>query len=95
METKQEILSGTLALIGAPGMENGPGSKEPKGYLIAIVGRFNLGIDTRLPKPGLAEAIARAAGVGWDAACWSSGSTVTHLGLTRMRDTVQILLGRP
>lgn len=95
METKQEILSETLALIGAPDMENGPGSKEPKGYLIAIVDRFTLGINTRLPKPQLAEAIARAAGVGWDTACWSSGSTVTHLGLTRMRVAVHILLGRP
>ena len=95
METKQEILSQTRALIGAPDMINGPGSKEPKGYLIAIVGRFDLGIDTLLPKPLLAEAIARAAGIGWGTACWSSGSTVTHLGLARVRDAVQILLERP
>lgn len=69
------------------------GSTEPKSILVAVSDVLGLGLDQNLSKPLLAERICRAAGLDWDRTCWSTGSTVTLIGLRRVLTSVRVLTG--
>ena len=77
--------------VGAPPMSTG--STEPKVILVHVNDVLGLGLDERLSKPRFAEAICTAALVPWDASCWSTGSTITSVGLARVLRAVNILTG--
>jgi hypothetical protein len=77
--------------VAVPAMSTG--STEPKAILLSANEILGLNLDQRLSKPKLAEAICSAALVPWDRSCWSAGSTVTSLGLTRVLRAVEILTG--
>lgn len=88
-------------ILGSQDLLTSSGSTEPKRLMEEIVARFRMPIDVRLSKPEVAEAIARAAGVQWDASCDSrcspsgGGSTITLEGLVRLEKAVKILDAQP
>jgi hypothetical protein len=93
-ETKQDVLNDIARIIGRDPYAVSIGSTELKAALTDIDEALRLGLDTDVSKPELAEAIARRAGLDWDEDCDSrhtpsgGGSTVTLLGLQRLREAV-------
>lgn len=100
MPTKQEFIDEIAARLGLPGYRVGdPGSSIPKGFFTDLVAKLGLGINPSLTMPELGRAIVESAGLDWDAGCDSThtpsggGSTVTAVGLERVRDAVERLMG--
>ncbi len=62
----------------------GPGSKEKKAVLEDVADALSLSVDLEQPKPELASSITRALGENWDKTCWSTGQTITLVGLNRV-----------
>lgn len=99
--TKQEAVDRLCELVGHSGLAVGRGSTEPKRVLTMIVEAYDLPIDPRQRKPELGQAIAEAAGLGWDADCDAraspsgGGDTVTLTGLNRLIEAVNILRQSP
>ena len=100
MPTKQDTIDAIFELLREPSPRVGRGSTEPKSVFVRVVTRLGLDAPTTASKPELAEAIARAAAVPWDADCDAraspsgGGSTVTKKGLQRVLEAVESLLGR-
>ena len=69
------------------------GSTEPKKLFELVSDALGLDLDPGLTKPRLAGGICESAGLEWDSACWSSGGTVTVVGLRRVLDAVSLLTG--
>jgi len=94
VETKQDVVTDIARLIGRPPRPLGPGSKELKRVLIDVVEALSLPIDLRQSKPVIASAIVRTAGLRWTPDSDSrrspsgGGSTITRLGLQRLRNAV-------
>jgi len=95
-ESKQDVIDDIARLIDRPARRVSTGSTEPKTVLTDILDV----LARELPKPELAEFIARGGGEGWDSSCDSrlspsgGGDTVTIQGLRRVRDSVKRILGR-
>ena len=64
------------------------GSTEPKELFILINELLGLAIPGNLQKPDVAQQIVELSGGTWTTDCESSGGTVTHLGLEKVRDAV-------
>lgn len=74
-----------LSAVTRSGPESlGPGSKERKSTLTNLARGLHLLVDHNLAKPAFGAALARQLDVTWTAACWSSGQTITLLGLNRL-----------
>jgi len=74
------------ALGGVPNEPLGPGSKEKRSALESL-GRFlDLDLTDTSRKIECGRRIAEELGVDWDAACWSTGDTITLVGLNRLID---------
>jgi hypothetical protein len=93
MGLKADLVEQLARALGIPTPAMSTGSTEPKAILTAASDYLGLGLDARLAKPRLAEAICGSAGVDWDDSCWSSGSTVTVEGLRRVGRAVCFLKG--
>ena len=104
---KQESLDALTELLGLePMLVGDPGSSIPSELFYAIGRTFGIELNGQMPLMG--EAIARAAGLDWPYSidlpaaerCDSretpsgGGSTVTRLGMVRLREAVEILLQR-
>lgn len=82
--SKLEAVTRLSSISQSPQLGLGPGSKERKSTLTDLGRRLGLKIDTRVPKPEVGRQLADALGAEWDAACWSSGQTITLVGLNRL-----------
>lgn len=93
----QDWLDEIARLIDRPARGTSRGGTEPKAVLTDIVDALGLDIDPSLPKPKLAEAIARRGGQPWDSTCDSEstpsggGGTITNEGLDRVLRSVRNL----
>lgn len=101
LRTKQAIIDELYALLGSPAPQVSTGSTEPKQVFTDTILKLALPISHALSKPELGKAIATAAGILWTSDCDSTaspsggGSTVTAVGLQRVLQSAQVLLGRP
>jgi len=99
-ETKQDVLNDIAMMIGRRPYPVSVGSTELKAALTDINEALRLGLDPDVSKPELAEAIARRAELAWDLDCDSrhtpsgGGSTITLVGLQRLREAVRKLKHR-
>jgi len=90
--TKAEVTTRMYFLGGRTVEALGPGSKEKKASLDAL-GRF-VGLDLR-DVPGKVECgrlLAGRLGVPWDESCYSTGETITLVGLNRLVDAAVLTL---
>jgi len=83
-DNKLEAVIRISSLTDSGPQELGPGSKERKSVLINLARGLGLEVDERASKPELGEQIARQMGAVWDATCWSTGQTITLVGLNRL-----------
>lgn len=96
--TKQEIVDLIARALGQPPRKVSSGSTEPKTVFIDVIQSLRLRVSTKLKKPALAKAIAKAAGLSWDRQCDSTsspsggGGTVTRVGLLRVLEAIVVLL---
>ena len=81
---KLEAVTRLGRLCGIREQSLGPGSKERKSVLVDLATALRLEVDADLPKPQLGGQLAERLGTSWDDGCWSTGSTVTLLGLNRL-----------
>lgn len=93
-ESKAEAVARLYALAGARAEPLGPGSTEKKSVLVALAHSLNLPVNTKSTKPTLAEAIAEHLGARWPRQAWSSGSTITLLGLNTLLEAASDELSR-
>lgn len=99
-EIKQEIADEISDLAQRRRRRLGPGSKESRAFLVDIADAVHLPVGARQSKPEIAAAIVRRAGLRWTQDCDSTGSpsgggsTITRVGLQRMRDAVKKLVQR-
>jgi hypothetical protein len=97
--SKKELVTAICAEIGVADVGIGPGSTEPKAVFTSIVDRLDLPLDRSLPKTGLAEAIARRAGLSWGPSMDSratpsgGGDTVTADGLRQVLRGIWLIKG--
>jgi len=91
---KQTLLDHVGQVLGTGPYPLGPGSKEHKLVLTDAVDRLDLELDTTASKPRLCGAIVKLGQGKWDNSCWSTGSTITEIGLERFRDAVVVLVER-
>ena len=83
-DNKLEAVIRISNLTNSGPQELGPGSKERKSVLINLARGLGLEVNERASKPELGEQIARQVGAVWDASCWSTGQTITLVGLNRL-----------
>ena len=83
-DNKLEAVIRISQLTHSGPQELGPGSKERKSVLINLAQGFALNVNEQLSKPELGEQIALAFGTTWDSSCWSTGHTITLVGLNRL-----------
>ena len=82
--TKFEAVNKISMLTGSGPETLGPGSKERKSVLINLHQGLGLGDATGQPKIELGGKIAKRLGVAWDKRCYSTGETITLVGLNRL-----------
>jgi hypothetical protein len=92
--SKEDLIVEISALLEIPAMKVSTGSTEPKELFIAISDVLGLSVSSKLTKPEMAQQIVEFAGGVWTTDCESSGGTVTHLGLERVRDAVSFFTKR-
>jgi len=86
--SKEELIREISELLGVPPFKVSTGSTEPKDLFIVISDFLGLAISAKLQKPEMARQIVELSGGDWSSDCESTGGTVTHLGLERVRDAV-------
>lgn len=86
--SKEDLIVEISVLLEIPPMKVSTGSTEPKELFVVISEVLGLGISSKLTKPEMARQIVEFAGEFWSTECESSGGTVTHLGLEKVRDAV-------
>ena len=86
--SKEELIKEISDLLGVPPFKVSTGSTEPKDLFIVISDLLGLAISTKLQKPEMARQIVELSGGNWGSDCESTGGTITHLGLERVRDAV-------
>ena len=92
-QTKADLVAAIADQLGEATPLMSTGSTEPKAILRLVSDTLGLGLDVSQSKPDLAQAICASAGVGWDGSCWSTGSTITAIGLERILEAVTLLTG--
>jgi hypothetical protein len=86
--SKEDLIADISSMLGIPAPKVSTGSTEPKELFILVNDLLGLAIPTNLQKPDMAQQIVELSGGTWTADCESSGGTVTHLGLEKVRDAV-------
>ena len=86
--SKEELIKEISELLGVPPFKVSTGSTEPKDLFIVISDFLGLAISNKLQKPEMARQIVELSGGNWNSDCESTGGTVTHLGLEKVRDAV-------
>ena len=92
--SKEDLIVEISVLLEIPPMKVSTGSTEPKELFIAISDVLGLRVSTKWTKPEMAQQIVELSGGVWTTDCESSGGTVTHLGLERVRDAVSFFTKR-
>lgn len=87
-KSKAEATARMYELAGAPIEPLGPGSKEKKSALEALGRALGLHLDDVPTKVECSRRIASRLDVVWDEECYSSGDTITLVGLNRLLDAV-------
>ena len=96
-ETKQEIIDQISEQLGIGPFRVGMGSSEPAEFFHQVARALGIDITGATSKPEIAQRIAKFGGVPWDSTCDSrsttsgGGSTVTNIGLRRIRDAVTLI----
>lgn len=79
---KLEAVNRLSRLAGGPEVVLGPGSTEPKSVLVDLARALGVEeVAVKLPKPELGRRLAVELGEEWPDTGWSSGSTITLVGL--------------
>jgi hypothetical protein len=78
------------ALGGEVNEPLGPGSKEKRSALEALGHFLGLDLADTARKVECGRLLAGALGVDWDTTCWSTGDTITLVGLNRLVDAAVI-----
>lgn len=78
---KLEAVNRISALVRGGPEELGPGSKERKRVLEKVVDFFELPADKSKDKVALGRAVVEALGGSWSSDCYSTGYTITLVGL--------------
>lgn len=86
--SKEALIQEISIMLGMPSPKVSTGSTEPKELFVLISELLGLAIPGNLQKPDMAQQIVELSGGTWSAECESTGGTVTHLGLERVRDAV-------
>lgn len=86
--SKENLIQEISMMLGMPSPKVSTGSTEPKELFVQINDLLGLAIPGNLRKPEMAQQIVELSGGTWSAQCESTGGTVTHLGLERVRDAV-------
>ncbi len=86
--SKEDLIADISSMLGIPAPKVSTGSTEPKELFILVNDLLGLAIPTNLQKTDMAQQIVELSGGTWTADCESSGGTVTHLGLEKVRDAV-------
>jgi hypothetical protein len=86
--SKEDLIAEISAMLGIPALKVSTGSTEPKELFILVNDLLGLAIPANLQKPDIAQQIVELSGGTWTSDCESSGGTVTHLGLEKVRDAV-------
>jgi hypothetical protein len=86
--SKEDLIQEISMMLGMPSPKVSTGSTEPKELFVLINDLLGLAIPGNLQKPDMAQQIVELSGGTWSAECESTGGTVTHLGLERVRDAV-------
>ncbi len=85
---KQDSLTALCGKLGIAKPQIGVGSSVPSEVFDAMVERHGVPAGSM---PDVGRAIANKAGVPWDEACESTGSTVTGIGLERLVASLKCL----
>lgn len=88
-KSKQEAVARLCALAQVPPVPLGPGGKEKKSILEAVVEFLFLDVDTGLRKDHLARGILEALGWEWSDRYSSTGQTITLEGLNALLEAAQ------
>jgi len=86
--SKEDLIAEIVALLEIAPIRVSTGSTEPKELFIAISDMLGLGVSSEFSKPEMARQIVEFAGGVWTTECESSGGTVTHLGLNKVKEAV-------
>lgn len=86
--SKEDLIQDISMMLGIPSPKVSTGSTEPKELFLLINDLLGLAIPENMQKPDIAQQIVELSGGTWSAECESTGGTVTHLGLERVRDAV-------
>lgn len=93
---KLEAVNRLSRVAGGPPEQLGPGSKERKSVLVTLGVALNVPSEAlAYSKPRLGGVLARSLGVPWGEDCWSTGSTITLLGLNRLLKGAEDRFGSP
>lgn len=86
--SKEDLIAEISALLEVPPMKVSTGSTEPKELFTAISDVLGLAISSKMTKPEMARQIVELSGGVWTTDCESTGGTVTHYGLEKVKDAV-------
>ena len=86
--SKEDLIIEISSMLGITPPKVSTGSTEPKELFILINQLLGLAISDNLQKPDIAQQIVELSGGIWTPECESTGGTVTHLGLEKVRDAV-------
>ena len=89
--TKADIVGEIAAILGVDPPPMSTGSTEPRAIFVAVNRELGLGLDPRLGKPQMAQAIVEAAGFDWAPDHESRGATITAAGLEAVAGAVRFL----
>ena len=86
--SKEELIIEIALMLDIPSPKLSTGSTEPKELFMLINDLLGLAIPSNIQKPDMAKQIVELSGGTWTLDCESTGGTVTHLGLQKVRDAV-------
>jgi hypothetical protein len=86
--SKEDLIQEISDMLDVPPFKISTGSTEPKELFIVINDLLGLAIPSNLQKPEMARQIVELSGGTWSFDCESTGGTVTHMGLQKVRDAV-------
>ena len=98
-ETKQDVIDDVSQLLSIGPFQVGKGSTEPAGFFVEVAKSLGIGLSGNPSKPEIARMVVESAGMTWGTECDSrgsesgGGSTVTTIGLKRLRTAVHYLAG--
>lgn len=91
--SKLEAVNRISALTHSGPEQLGPGSKERKSVLVNLASGLKLDVDLAPRKDTLGAAIAARLDVPWSPRAWSTGQTITLIGLNALLAGAERLLG--